>query len=109
MKIDVLTLFPEMFHALDHSIVGRAKTLGQVEMSFLNFRDFSTNKHHKVDDYPYGGGAGMLLTPQPIFDAFHSLEAKSPRVILTTPTTRLKASISMHSLRHRDRGVDDDD
>ncbi|MCM3279342.1 tRNA (guanosine(37)-N1)-methyltransferase TrmD [Exiguobacterium sp. MER 193] len=86
MKIDVLTLFPEMFHALDHSIVGRAKTLGQVEMSFLNFRDFSTNKHHKVDDYPYGGGAGMLLTPQPIFDAFYSLEAKSPRVILTTPT-----------------------
>ncbi|WP_214776827.1 tRNA (guanosine(37)-N1)-methyltransferase TrmD [Exiguobacterium sp. s22] len=86
MKIDVLTLFPEMFHALDHSIVGRAKTLGQVEMSFLNFRDFSTNKHHKVDDYPYGGGAGMLLTPQPIFDAFDSLEAKSPRVILTTPT-----------------------
>ncbi|MBQ6459093.1 MAG: tRNA (guanosine(37)-N1)-methyltransferase TrmD [Exiguobacterium sp.] len=86
MKIDVLTLFPEMFHALDHSIVGRAKTLGQVEMSFLNFRDFSTNKHHKVDDYPYGGGSGMLLTPQPIFDAFHSLEAKSPRVILTTPT-----------------------
>ncbi|MBR2759335.1 MAG: tRNA (guanosine(37)-N1)-methyltransferase TrmD, partial [Exiguobacterium sp.] len=86
MKIDVLTLFPEMFHALDHSIVGRAKTLGQVGMSFLNFRDFSTNKHHKVDDYPYGGGAGMLLTPQPIFDAFHSLEAKSPRVILTTPT-----------------------
>ncbi|MBR3216166.1 MAG: tRNA (guanosine(37)-N1)-methyltransferase TrmD, partial [Exiguobacterium sp.] len=83
---DVLTLFPEMFHALDHSIVGRAKTLGQVEMSFLNFRDFSTNKHHKVDDYPYGGGSGMLLTPQPIFDAFHSLEAKSPRVILTTPT-----------------------
>ena len=86
MKIDVLTLFPEMFHALDHSIVGRAKTLGQVEMSFLNFRDFSTNKHHKVDDYPYGGGAGMLLTPQPIFDAFYSLEARSPRVILTTPT-----------------------
>lgn len=86
MKIDVLTLFPEMFHALDHSIVGRAKTLGQVEMSFHNFRDFSTNKHHKVDDYPYGGGAGMLLTPQPIFDAFHSLGAKSPRVILTTPT-----------------------
>lgn len=86
MKIDVLTLFPEMFSALDHSIVGRAKALGQVDMTFINFRDFSTNKHHKVDDYPYGGGAGMLLTPQPIFDAFDSLEAKKPRVILTTPT-----------------------
>ena len=86
MKIDVLTLFPEMFSALDHSIVGRAKALGQVDMTFINFRDFSTNKHHKVDDYPYGGGAGMLLTPQPIFDAIDSLEAKKPRVILTTPT-----------------------
>lgn len=86
MKIDVLTLFPDMFKTLDHSIVGRAKALGQVDMSFINFRDFSTNKHHKVDDYPYGGGAGMLLTPQPIFDAFDSIEAKSPRVILTTPT-----------------------
>ncbi|TCI31829.1 tRNA (guanosine(37)-N1)-methyltransferase TrmD [Exiguobacterium sp. SL-10] len=86
MKIDVLTLFPEMFAPLDHSIVGRARTLGQVEMAFTNFRDFSTNKHHKVDDYPYGGGAGMLLTPQPIFDAMASLDAMKPRVILTTPT-----------------------
>ncbi|WP_026826269.1 MULTISPECIES: tRNA (guanosine(37)-N1)-methyltransferase TrmD [Exiguobacterium] len=86
MKIDVLTLFPDMFQALDHSIVGRAKALGQVDMTFVNFRDFSTNKHHKVDDYPYGGGAGMLLTPQPIFDAFDSLEARKPRIILTTPT-----------------------
>ncbi|MGA9467709.1 MAG: tRNA (guanosine(37)-N1)-methyltransferase TrmD, partial [Exiguobacterium marinum] len=86
MKIDVLTLFPDMFQALDHSIVGRARALGQVDMTFVNFRDFSTNKHHKVDDYPYGGGAGMLLTPQPIFDAFDSLEARKPRIILTTPT-----------------------
>ncbi|MCT4782739.1 MULTISPECIES: tRNA (guanosine(37)-N1)-methyltransferase TrmD [Exiguobacterium] len=88
MKIDVLTLFPEMFAPLDHSIVGRAKGLGQVDIGFTNFRDFSTNKHHKVDDYPYGGGAGMLLTPQPIFDAFASLNASRPRVIVTTPTGR---------------------
>ncbi|MCT4777974.1 MULTISPECIES: tRNA (guanosine(37)-N1)-methyltransferase TrmD [Exiguobacterium] len=88
MKIDVLTLFPEMFAPLDHSIVGRARTLGQVEMAFTNFRDFSTNKHHKVDDYPYGGGAGMLLTPQPIFDAFDAIDKKRPRVIVTTPTGR---------------------
>lgn len=88
MKIDVLTLFPEMFAPLDHSIVGRARTLGQVEVALTNFRDFSTNKHHKVDDYPYGGGAGMLLTPQPIFDAFDAIEKKRPRVILTTPTGR---------------------
>ncbi|TCI49222.1 tRNA (guanosine(37)-N1)-methyltransferase TrmD [Exiguobacterium sp. SH3S2] len=88
MKIDVLTLFPEMFAPLDHSIVGRARTLGQVEVTFTNFRDFSTNKHHKVDDAPYGGGAGMLLTPQPMFDAFDSLAKSKPRVIVTTPTGR---------------------
>ncbi|WP_214710596.1 MULTISPECIES: tRNA (guanosine(37)-N1)-methyltransferase TrmD [unclassified Exiguobacterium] len=88
MKIDVLTLFPEMFAPLDHSIVGRARTLGHVEMAFTNFRDFSTNKHHKVDDYPYGGGAGMLLTPQPIFDAFEAIAKTRPRVIVTTPTGR---------------------
>lgn len=88
MKIDVLTLFPEMFISLDHSIVGRAKELGQVDIRYTNFRDFSANKHHKVDDYPYGGGAGMLLTPQPVFDAYASLEKKRPRVILTTPTGR---------------------
>ncbi|WP_215190222.1 tRNA (guanosine(37)-N1)-methyltransferase TrmD [Exiguobacterium sp. s6] len=88
MKIDVLTLFPEMFAPLDHSIVGRARTFGHVEMAFTNFRDFSTNKHHKVDDYPYGGGAGMLLTPQPIFDAFDAIAKTRPRVIVTTPTGR---------------------
>ena len=88
MKIDVLTLFPEMFTALDHSIVGRARALGQADIRLTNFRSFSTNKHQKVDDYPYGGGAGMLLTPQPIFDAFAALEANRPRVIVTTPTGR---------------------
>lgn len=88
MKIDVLTLFPEMFSSLDASIVGRAKSLRQVDIEVINFRNFSANKHQKVDDYPYGGGAGMLLTPQPIFDAFDSIEKKRPRVILTTPTGR---------------------
>lgn len=88
MKIDVLTLFPEMFTALDHSIVGRARALGQADIRLTNFRSFSTNKHQKVDDYPYGGGAGMLLTPQPIFDAFAALDANRPRVIVTTPTGR---------------------
>ncbi len=88
MKIDVLTLFPEMFAPLDHSIVGRARTLGQLEVNYINFRDYSTNKHQKVDDYPYGGGAGMLLTPQPIFDAYDAIEKTRPRVIVTTPTGR---------------------
>ncbi|MCC5893116.1 tRNA (guanosine(37)-N1)-methyltransferase TrmD [Exiguobacterium sp.] len=88
MKIDVLTLFPDMFAPLDHSIVGRARTIGQLEVNYINFRDYSTNKHQKVDDYPYGGGAGMLLTPQPIFDAYDAIEKTRPRVIITTPTGR---------------------
>ena len=69
MNIRVLTLFPEMFSALDHSIVKRAQDDQHVILETITFRDFSTNRHGKVDDYPYGGGAGMLLTPQPVFDA----------------------------------------
>lgn len=62
MKIDVLTLFPEMFSGVfNDSILKRAQERGAVELNTINFRDFSTNKHKKVDDYPYGGGAGMLL------------------------------------------------
>lgn len=68
MKIDVLTLFPEMFAVLDHSIIGRAKEQGLFELGLHNIRDYSTDKHHKVDDTPYGGGAGMVMTCQPIMD-----------------------------------------
>lgn len=67
MKIDVLTLFPEMFTGVfNDSILKRAQASGAVELNTVNFREFSENKHKKVDDYPYGGGAGMLLTAQPI-------------------------------------------
>ena len=82
MKIDVLTLFPEMFSGVfNGSILKRAQDRGAVTLNTVNFRDFSQNKHKKVDDYPYGGGAGMLLAPQPIFDvssgrAFYSSESR---------------------------------
>lgn len=70
MKIDVLSLFPEMFSGpLSESIIGKAKDKGLLDVNITNFRDFSTNKHNNVDDYPFGGGAGMLLQAQPIFDA----------------------------------------
>jgi tRNA (guanine37-N1)-methyltransferase len=70
MKIDVLSLFPDMFSGpLGESIVGKAKDKGLLDINITNFRDFSTNKHNNVDDYPFGGGAGMLLQAQPIFDA----------------------------------------
>lgn len=88
MKIDILTLFPEMFDSFfTTSIIGRAENSGQVQLNTVNFRDFSKNKHHKVDDYPYGGGQGMLLAPEPIFDAVASVETTNskPRIILLCP------------------------
>lgn len=89
MHIDILTLFPEMMEgAFESSILKKAQEKNKLSYNLVNFRDYSTNKHHKVDDYPYGGGAGMVLTPQPIFDAVDSvvenIETK-PRIILLCP------------------------
>ena len=69
MKINILTLFPEMFDIFNHSIIGKAKEKGLVEIKPVNIRDFTLNKHKKVDDYPYGGGAGMVMTVQPLVDS----------------------------------------
>lgn len=69
MKINILTLFPEMFDIFNHSIIGKAKEKGIIEIKAINIRDFTLNKHKKVDDYPYGGGAGMVMTPQPLVDS----------------------------------------
>jgi tRNA (guanine37-N1)-methyltransferase len=88
MNITVMTLFPEMFTALNHSIVARAQEEKQIELNYVNFRDYSTNRHGRVDDSPYGGGAGMLLTPQPIFDAVAALPEAKRRIIVLTPTGR---------------------
>jgi tRNA (guanine37-N1)-methyltransferase len=90
MHIDVLSIFPEMFEGvLGHSILKKAAEKEAVHYNVVNFRDFADNKHQTVDDYPYGGGAGMVLKPQPIFDAVANLKerAKSsaPRVILMCP------------------------
>ena len=73
MRIDVLTLFPEMFSALDHNILGRATRKGLLDINVVNIRDFSKDKHKKCDDYPFGGGAGMVMMAQPVCDAFDSL------------------------------------
>ncbi|WEV54067.1 tRNA (guanosine(37)-N1)-methyltransferase TrmD [Leuconostocaceae bacterium ESL0723] len=74
MRIDVLSLFPEMFTPMRQSIVGKAIERDHLDFSVTDFRDYTTNKHNNVDDYPFGGGAGMLLTPQPIFDAMDHIE-----------------------------------
>ncbi len=88
MKIDILTLFPEMFEAiLNFSIIGRAQEKELLKTNLINIRDFSKNKHKKVDDYPYGGGAGMVLMNQPIFDALENLTTNNEksRIIYLTP------------------------
>ena len=89
MQIDILTLFPEMFsNVLNSSMLKRAQDKNAFQYNLINFREYTENKHEKVDDYPYGGGAGMVLTPQPIFDAVNALREKKevkPRVILMCP------------------------
>lgn len=90
MRIDVMTLFPEMCETvLNESILGRARRAGKVEFSCVNIRDYSDNKHHKVDDTPYGGGMGMVMTAEPIFRCFESLYQKDieekPHFIYLSP------------------------
>lgn len=90
MKIDVMTLFPGMFEGpMSESIIGKAIERGLLEFNVSNFRDFSDNKHMTVDDYPYGGGAGMLLKVQPIYDNLKAIEEQNPstkkRIVLLDP------------------------
>jgi len=90
MQIDILTLFPEMFSGVfGQSILNKAAEKSAVSYNVINFREYADNKHSTVDDYPYGGGAGMVLKPQPIFDAVSALKdnakSKNPRVILLCP------------------------
>ncbi|WP_077300250.1 tRNA (guanosine(37)-N1)-methyltransferase TrmD [Virgibacillus pantothenticus] len=89
MHIDVLTLFPEMFSGvMGSSILKKAQDKNKFTYDLVNFRDYSQHKHQKVDDYPYGGGAGMVLAPQPIFDAVEAVKSKrttQPRIILMCP------------------------
>ncbi len=85
MKIDILTLFPEMFEPLKTSILGRALEKDLFELNLINIRDFSKNKHKKVDDYVFGGGDGMLMTPQPLYDAIMSVKTEDSYVIYLSP------------------------
>ncbi|MBQ0139268.1 MAG: tRNA (guanosine(37)-N1)-methyltransferase TrmD [Kurthia sp.] len=88
MKINVLSIFPNMFEGVfGSSIMKKAQEKGAVSLAVTDFREFSTNKHGQVDDYPYGGGAGMVLKPEPLFDAVESLvaEGRKPRIILMCP------------------------
>ena len=86
MQFDILTLFPEMFEpVLGGSILGRAAGKGILDFNLVNIRDFSKNKHFNTDDYPYGGGGGMVMTVQPIYDAVQSLSGDKPFIIYMSP------------------------
>lgn len=79
MKIDVLSLFPNMFAPMQESIIGKAIERGSLSFDVTDFRDYTTNKHNNVDDYPFGGGAGMLLMAQPMFDAIEAIKEKDDK------------------------------
>jgi tRNA (guanine37-N1)-methyltransferase len=89
MKIDVLTLFPEMFVGpLDFSMVKRARDAGILDLRVVNLRDYTHDRHKTVDDKPFGGGPGMLLKPEPIFEAVENLANEKTRVVMLTPVGR---------------------
>lgn len=85
MRIDILTLFPEMFEPLKSSIVGRSINKEILQINVINIRDFAKDKHRKVDDVPYGGGAGMVMKPDVVYDAYKSIEKDNAKAIYLSP------------------------
>ena len=98
MKFDILTLFPEMFEPIKQSIIGRAISKGIININLINIRDFSKNKHKKVDDTPYGGGAGMVIQPEVVYDAYNSIENKDAKVIYLSPQGKVLDQKKVESL-----------
>ena len=109
MRIDILTLFPEMCErVMDESIIGRARRSGKVEIVCTNIRDFSGNKHNKVDDTPYGGGMGMVMSAQPIYDCYKSLYnegEEKPHLIYMSPKGETFTQKKAVELSKKDRIV----
>ena len=86
MRIDILTLFPDMFNGVfEESIIKRAIESGKVNINLINFRDYTDDPHNKVDDTPFGGGAGMVLMCQPIYDCIEDIKTDDSIVVLLTP------------------------
>ncbi len=85
MKIDILTLFPEMFEPMKQSIIGKAIEKNIIDINLINIRNFSKDKHKKVDDTPYGGGAGMVIRPDVVYDAYKSAATEKSKTIYLTP------------------------
>lgn len=106
MKFDILTLFPEMIdYVASQSIIGRAKEKGIIDINSVNIRDYTLNRHKKVDDYPYGGGSGMIMTMQPIYDAYLSLIKdldEKPRLIYMSPQGKVLTQEKIKELSQLD-------
>ena len=102
MKFSVLTLFPEMFSILNESIIGRAKEKQLIDIDIINIRDFSKNKHKKVDDTPYGGGAGMVIRPDVVYDAYKSINDEKARVIYLSPQGKKLNQLKVQELSKED-------
>ena len=106
MKITVLTLFPEMFASLDESILGRAQREGKLQMNVVNIRDYSEDKHQKCDDYPFGGGAGMVMMAQPIGSAIEAVDGEHrARRIYLSPKGRTLTQEKVISLAEEEELV----
>ena len=98
MKFDILTLFPEMFEPVKQSVIGKAVEKDLLEINLINIRDFSKDKHKKVDDTVYGGGAGMLLRPDVVYDAFKSVNSEESKVIYLTPKGKVLSQKKVEEL-----------
>lgn len=98
MRFDVLTLFPEMFEPMKQSIIGRALEKNLLELNLVNIRDFSKDKHKKVDDTVYGGGAGMLMRPDVVYDAYKSVKTEKSKVIYLSPQGKNLCQSKVESL-----------
>ncbi len=103
MQFDVLTLFPEMFEILNESIIGKAKQKGLININLINIRDFSKDKHKKVDDTPYGGGAGMVLMPDVVYDAYKSVKDDKAKVIYMSPQGKKLSQDKVEELSKQER------
>lgn len=103
MKFTVLTLFPELFdHIEDYSILGRAIRDDRIQLETVNIRDFSENKHKKVDDYPFGGGPGMLMTPQPLADAIEASRTEKSYIIYLSPRGTVLTQQKLEDLSNKE-------
>ena len=106
MHIDILTLFPEMTEAVaEYSILGRAQKSGVITVNSINIRDFTKDRHKKTDEAPYGGGAGMIMTAQPVFDALRSVNAEKSRILYMSPKGRIIDRDVLSSLASEQRLV----